>query len=81
MEENTFKDWELVDEDAAAPILGTTPQALQHWRRMGRGPRYLRTIGRIRYRVSDLKEFLNRCTVETVDSRQPATVNDATAQD
>ncbi len=53
----------LLDEAEAARILHCTRSALRRWRLERRGPPFVR-IGRlIRYRPSDLEEFIERNVV------------------
>ena len=53
----------LVNEREAARLVGFSVAALIKWRREGRGPRYIRVGRSIRYRVSDLVEWIQRHTV------------------
>lgn len=53
----------LVDEKAAAEILGTTPGTLSVWRSTGRYALPFVKVGRkVRYRVSDLEAWLAQRT-------------------
>jgi predicted DNA-binding transcriptional regulator AlpA len=48
----------LIDERAAARLLGLTPRTLQKWRHSGDGPVYVRISSRcIRYRLADLEAW------------------------
>lgn len=58
------------EEDAAA-FVGYTPAALRAWRRQGRGPAYIRVGRSVRYRISDLDEWLG---AHRVDPRFAAAV-------
>jgi hypothetical protein len=54
---------EIVSQKEAAGILQCSVPTLSRWRVEGKGPRFLKmgasgTRARVRYRVSDLKEFL-----------------------
>jgi predicted DNA-binding transcriptional regulator AlpA len=45
----------LLDERAAAALLGLTPRCLQSWRHRGSGPKFCRISARcVRYRPADL---------------------------
>jgi hypothetical protein len=56
----TESGYALVDEAAAAAILGVPPRTLQSWRLEGRSPPFARISSRvIRYRRSDLIEWIN----------------------
>ncbi len=52
-----------IREAEAARMVGVSVAALRRWRREHRGPAYVKLEGCIRYRVADLKEFLDRNTV------------------
>lgn len=58
---------DLIDERALAARLGVSCSTIQSWRYASRGPRFLK-IGRlVRYRRSDVEEFLSaseRATIE-----------------
>lgn len=61
---NRPNNLQTVDERQAAVITGFTVKGLQQRRWLGKPPTYLK-IGRlVRYRVSDLEQFLDSCTVE-----------------
>ena len=61
---NLPNNLQTVDERQAAVITGFTVKGLQQRRWLGKPPTYLK-IGRlVRYRVSDLEQFLDSCTVE-----------------
>lgn len=52
----------------AAEFLSSTEKTLECWRRLHRGPRFLRFNARgVRYRESDLLEWLRTRVVETDD--------------
>jgi Helix-turn-helix domain len=54
---------ELIDEKAAAALLGLSPATLRSWRCREIGPAYYRLgigRGRIKYAVADLEEFTSR---------------------
>lgn len=49
----------LLNETAAADVLGVSPRTLANWRSRGGGPHFVRLNGKaIRYRASDLDEFV-----------------------
>jgi hypothetical protein len=56
----------LVDDHRAAEILAMAPWFLRRERIHGRGPRFVR-IGRnrVRYRIGDLLDYIQRGLVET----------------
>lgn len=51
-------------------LYGITIRQLEDWRRQGRGPRYVSgegKTGRVKYRRSDLDEYVSRKVVRTYD--------------
>lgn len=34
-----------------------SPRTLERWRWLGQGPRYLKVVGRVVYRLEDIEEF------------------------
>lgn len=55
---------ELVTEAQAAAILGWSPKNLQRRRWLRQEPAYLKVGRLIRYRVTDLQAFLDKCRIE-----------------
>ena len=55
---------QTVGEGQAAEITGFTVRTLQQRRWLGKPPAYLKVGRLVRYRVSDLEQFLDSCTVE-----------------
>ena len=53
-----------VSEHEAAAITGFSVKALQNRRYLGKSPTFLKVGRLIRYRLSDLEEFLNNSTVQ-----------------
>lgn len=51
--------------------IGVTPETLSNWRYRGFGPRYIRVGGRIRYRISDIAEWLDACTRTSTSDAGP----------
>lgn len=47
-----------VTETDAARYLAVSPSTLRRWRWVGKGPRYFRIGNVIRYRTSDLDQFV-----------------------
>lgn len=45
----------------AAEMLGFSPMTLAVWRCKGRGPKWHKIGGRVKYRLSDIENFLNEC--------------------
>jgi hypothetical protein len=56
-------------EVVVATLLDVSVAALRKWRRIGGGPPYLRIGKLIRYRFSDLKNFMDSRTVTSTSER------------
>jgi excisionase family DNA binding protein len=52
-----------ITEREAAQVLGLSVATLRAWRHRNRGPKYLQLGRAIRYRQSDLDEFVRDCLV------------------
>lgn len=62
----------LVNEKEAAQFLGYTVRALQNWRVRGGGPKFVKVSARsVRYRVSDLGEWVDARIVNSTSSHNP----------
>jgi len=48
----------------AAELLGIKPGTLEIWRVYGKSPRWMKIGKAVRYRLSDLNEFMENCTRE-----------------
>lgn len=56
---------ELIDTDAAAPVVGLSARTLKLMRLTGRGPRFVRLSRQtVRYRRADLAEFIASKTID-----------------
>jgi predicted DNA-binding transcriptional regulator AlpA len=55
-------DLTLVDNNQAADIIGVNSRTLMNWRSLGKSPRYVKCGRNVRYRVSDLKAWLDAQT-------------------
>ena len=65
MDENSvFGKGEAVDEKMAAKITGLSVRTLQARRYFGQPPKFLKLGRAVRYRVSDLEDYLDSCKVE-----------------
>jgi|WetSurMetagenome_2_1015567.scaffolds.fasta_scaffold1245235_1 predicted site-specific integrase-resolvase len=51
---------ELLTTKEVAEILHLTRVTLSTWRQEGRGPKYLKLEGSIRYRKEDIEDYLSR---------------------
>lgn len=68
-------DDDLVSDVAAAQLLSVSVHTLRAWRvarPTQRGPRFSRLGAAVRYRVSDLRTFVDRAAVITADDPAPA---------
>jgi transposase-like protein len=70
----TLNREERVTTSAAAKILGARPATLRTWRRLGRGPKYVKFYSLCAYRIGDLEEFLAARTVEPQPRQEEACV-------
>ncbi len=52
-----------LSEKPTAALLGVSVALLRKWRRVGGGPPYLRIGKLVRYRLSDLRNFMDSCAV------------------
>ena len=67
----TRKDYvetRLLTEKEAADHLQLSVKTMQRWRYLCSGPRYLKLNGSIRYRLSDLDEWVGANVCDTTDS-------------
>ncbi len=55
-------DLTLIDNKQAADILGVNYLTLQNWRSTGKSPRYVKVGRNVRYRISELKAWLEAQT-------------------
>jgi excisionase family DNA binding protein len=55
-------DLTLVDNKQAADIIGVHYLTLQNWRSTGKSPRYVKVGRNVRYRLSELKAWLEAQT-------------------
>ncbi len=62
----------VFDTAAAAPLLGVRKGTLEVWRCKGTGPRFVKLGARVVYRLSDIKEYLDRRTRTSTADPGPA---------
>ena len=55
---------DLLTTPQAAAMLGRNPQVLADWRHQKRGPRYIKIEKAVRYRRSDIEQYLEDRTVD-----------------
>ena len=62
---DSWPDTTLVDTPAAAFVLDVAPKTLEIWRCTGRyGLRFVKVGRKVRYRMGDLRAFIDRRSVE-----------------
>ena len=49
----------LLNPAEAAQVLSVSPLTLRLWRRLGKGPAYVRLAGTYRYSAADLQSFIS----------------------
>jgi hypothetical protein len=62
--ENTSLNAPALDEGKAAEILGARKLTLTKWRQRGVGPVYYKLNGAVRYRLEDLRAYLDSCRID-----------------
>jgi predicted DNA-binding transcriptional regulator AlpA len=60
---NEFLKRRYLCEREVAAMLGLSTKTLQSWRLFGKGPRYWKLCGAVRYDVTDLEAWLKSCPV------------------
>jgi hypothetical protein len=60
-----------LDTHSAADVLGVSPRTLQRWRQEGRGPRFLKLGGAVRYPATELSAFANAGLRESTGETPP----------
>jgi len=55
----------MLTEKQVATMLSITQQTLRNWRQQGKGPKYVKVGGSIRYRYTDVELYLEKNAVET----------------
>jgi predicted site-specific integrase-resolvase len=58
MSETSYSHSKLLKENEAAKYLSVEVATLRRWRWAGKGPRFLKIEGAVRYDPSDLTEFI-----------------------
>lgn len=70
---------DFLDTRRAADFLGLKKNTLDVWRLQGKGPRFVRFGRAVRYRLTDLENFIEANTHEhTSESAEVASVGQAT---
>jgi predicted DNA-binding transcriptional regulator AlpA len=59
----------LLSNEQAADYLGLSKQTLRIWRHMGKGPRYLKLGGAVKYREIDLIKYIEENVVDPAGER------------
>ncbi len=52
-----MQDVRHLNQEQLARRWSVSPRTLERWRSIGRGPNYLRLVGRVAYRLEDVEEF------------------------
>jgi hypothetical protein len=60
---------DIDDTAGTAAYIGQPPRTLDQWRYLGRGPRYIKVEGHVRYRRSDVDAWLDANTVDPEEQR------------
>jgi len=55
----------MLTEKQVAAMLNINPATLNNWRQQGKGPKYVKVGGSIRYRYTDVELYLEKNAVET----------------
>ncbi|MGA2055632.1 MAG: helix-turn-helix domain-containing protein [Bradyrhizobium sp.] len=50
---------ELMTQEEVSALFDITTPVLANWRCAGKGPRYVKLGGRVKYRKADVEEFIN----------------------
>jgi len=66
-------DDELIDQRAMSKILRITTKTAEAWRSRGGGPRYVKVGALVRYRKSDIAEWIERRTIDSTSCTTPDT--------
>lgn len=65
---STLQQQTLLTQKQAAELLGLSPRTLEAWRLRGTSPPYLKLGVAVRYRLTDLHEWMaERCRLSTSD--------------
>lgn len=62
--ERTIDANALLNEAKAAEVLGLAKGTLNIWRHEGKGPRYVKLGSAIRYKYSDLLDYINQRSIK-----------------
>jgi len=69
----------LLDTQAAADVLGLSPNTLSRWRWSGSGPRFVKLGRAVRYRREDLDQFIAQAARESTSDSGPGSAPRAVA--
>jgi excisionase family DNA binding protein len=59
-ENQSIQDKELLTDTETASYLGLADRTLRDWRKQGKGPAFVQMGKKIRYRKTDINEYLDR---------------------
>jgi helix-turn-helix protein len=68
---------ELLSDEELAAILEVAPKTPAQWRHRGVGPRYIKYGRIVRYRPSDVREYVNKHVVEPSPKLRPPEMQNA----
>jgi excisionase family DNA binding protein len=63
---------QVIDTPGAAKYLGLSPATLETMRSKGRGPKFVKLGTAVRYRLSDLDEYLSARVVQSTSAQKVA---------
>lgn len=59
----------LISKEELGDFLGKSPATLDNWRGNGTGPPYIKVGGSVRYKATDVENWLSTATVQTERAR------------
>lgn len=60
---STWDKDKLISEDVLAQWLDESPNSIQKWRLTGKGPKYIKNPKLVRYRVGDVRKWIDQNSV------------------
>lgn len=60
---STWDKDKLISEDVLAQWLDESPSSIQKWRLTGKGPKYIKNPKLVRYRVGDVRKWIDQNSV------------------
>lgn len=59
----------LLDDEAAAPLIGVTAKTLANWRVLGKGPVFVRSSRKPKYHPDDIADWVNARRVQSTSEQ------------